>query len=98
MYCPKCGFLNLEDAEYCRSCGDDLRIIRQVIKQHLPIRLVGKLDAAIDRRSERFRRDAILSGILGAASLLAAAALPLTEDRIAFLIIGVVAMVSRSWS
>ena len=98
MYCPKCGSLNQDSAEFCRSCGDDIRIISQVLKQHLPVRLIGMLDAAIDKRYERFRRDAILSSVLGLASLVAAAALPWPEDRVAFLAVGIFALLSSSWS
>ena len=98
MYCPKCGSLNQDSAEYCRSCGYDIRVINQVLKQHLPVRLIGKLDAAIDKPFERFRRDAILSSILGAACLIAAAAVPWTEDRVAFLLIGILALLASGWS
>ncbi len=72
MYCPKCGVENQEDMAYCRSCGDDLKIIAQAMKKHLPFTLVSKLDAAIDRKNERLRRDAIINGFSGVTLIILA--------------------------
>ncbi len=60
MYCPKCGEQNSDDLAYCRKCGEDVKIISQVMKGHAPLAIASKLDAAIDTSRERFRRDAIL--------------------------------------
>lgn len=65
MYCPKCGGQNSDDLAYCRECGENLKIISQVMKGHAPITLVSKLDAAIDRKNERLRRDSVYWGISG---------------------------------
>src|SRR5258708_3979872 len=65
MYCPKCGGQNSDDLAYCRECGENLKIISQVMKKHLPVALVSKLDAAIERKNERFRRNYIWHGLVG---------------------------------
>lgn len=65
MYCPKCGGQNSDDLAYCRECGENLKIISQVMKGHSPVALVSKLDAAIEQKNERLRRDAIYYIVLG---------------------------------
>ncbi len=72
MYCPKCGAQNQEDLAYCRECGEDLKIISQAMKKHLPIALVSKLDAVIEKKNERFRRDAVLNALAGTVFLVSA--------------------------
>jgi len=65
MFCPNCGTENLEEMAYCRSCGDDLKIISQAMKKNLAVAIVSKLDAVIENESERLRRDAIFAGFGG---------------------------------
>lgn len=47
MYCPKCGTQNVEDINFCRSCGLDLSTIARVMEKHLPFSLLEKIDEQI---------------------------------------------------
>jgi hypothetical protein len=49
MYCPHCGTQNLPDTKYCRSCGQDLRLVSQAITKSLPLLIAQRVDDAIDR-------------------------------------------------
>lgn len=60
MFCPKCGTENLETNKYCRNCREDLQLIVHAMSNRLPVLLFTKIDAALDRKSERFRRDSAL--------------------------------------
>src|SRR5437868_15145073 len=65
MYCPKCGGQNSDDLAYCRECGENLKIISQVMKGHTPVALASKIDSIIENKDERLRRDAVFFGIFG---------------------------------
>jgi hypothetical protein len=65
MYCPKCAVENSEDLDFCRSCGEDLTVVLQAMKKHLPITLISKFDTIFEKKNERFRQKAILSTIWG---------------------------------
>lgn len=77
MFCPGCGTQNSADLAFCRACGDDLKIISQAMNKHLPLVLVSKLDAAIERKNDNFRREAITSALMGVVFLVTTAFLPL---------------------
>jgi len=49
MYCPHCGTQNLSETKYCRSCGQDLRLVAQAITKSLPLLIAQRVDDAIDR-------------------------------------------------
>src|SRR5690348_10251937 len=49
MYCPHCGTQNLPETKYCRSCGQDLRLVAQAITKSLPLLIAQRVDDAIDR-------------------------------------------------
>lgn len=61
MYCPNCGEHNQEAVAFCRACGEDLQIVSLALKKRPVVALAGKLDAAIDRKNERFRRDGFIA-------------------------------------
>ena len=71
MFCPKCGVQNAETNKYCRACRENLKVISQAMKQRLPVLLASRLDQMLDSRSERFRRDSILSFLIGLVFLVA---------------------------
>ncbi len=60
MFCPRCGTENLETNKYCRNCREDLQLVVHAMSNRLPVLLFTKIDAALDRKSERFRRDSAL--------------------------------------
>ena len=70
MYCPKCGTQNNDDVKFCRGCGENLKVISQAMSRRLPVILASKMDAYFERKNERFRRDSILSAIIGSLWLL----------------------------
>jgi len=49
MYCPHCGTQNLPETKYCRTCGEDLRLVAQAITKSLPLLIAKRVDEAIDR-------------------------------------------------
>ena len=49
MYCPHCGTQNLPETKYCRSCGQDLRLVAQAITKSVPLLIAQRVDEAIDR-------------------------------------------------
>src|SRR5215510_12934554 len=71
MYCPKCGTENAETNKFCRACRENLKVVSQAMKQRLPVVLASKLDQLLDSRSERFRRDSVLSFLIGLIFLVA---------------------------
>jgi hypothetical protein len=49
MYCPHCGVQNAQETKFCRSCGEDLRLISQAVTKSLPLIIAHRVDEAIDR-------------------------------------------------
>jgi|SRR5690349_3084959 hypothetical protein len=49
MYCPHCGTQNVPETKYCRSCGQDLRLVVQAITKSIPLLIAQRVDDAIDR-------------------------------------------------
>ena len=69
MFCPKCGSLNQDELAFCRECGENLSVVSQAMKGHLSVALAARIDAVIEKKNERFRRDAVLGGLIGSAVL-----------------------------
>ena len=65
MYCPQCGLQNNDDTKFCRSCGENLKVVSQAMTRRLPAFLVRKMDAYIERRNAGLRRESIGLTILG---------------------------------
>ncbi len=70
MFCPKCGTENSDTTKYCRACSESLLIVAQAMKKRLPVMIAGKLDAALEQSSERFRRDTFIFLICGVGMLI----------------------------
>lgn len=70
MFCPKCGFQNTDTSQFCRACGEDLQIVAKALNKSLVVVLAGKIDASLEQKSDRFRRDAYLTALMGMAALL----------------------------
>jgi hypothetical protein len=92
MYCPKCGAQNIEDAQYCRGCGENISLVSQAMTGHLPEKRTVGYDAAgkpYDETGRRIHREkgpprldkAIKSGFMGLAFLIIAFILAFTGDR-----------------
>src|SRR3712207_4812626 len=69
MFCPRCAAQNADDVKFCRACGEDLSVIAQVMARRFPASVLSKMDAYLERKNERIRRDSIFSAIAGAAFL-----------------------------
>lgn len=65
MYCPNCGTENAETNKFCRACRENLKVVSQAMKQRLPVVLASRFDQMLDSRSERFRRDSVISFLMG---------------------------------
>ncbi len=69
MYCPNCAEPNSDDVKYCRACGQNLSVIAIAMKRRFPTALLNKLDAYLEHKNERLRRDSILGAICGSVFL-----------------------------
>ena len=92
MYCPKCGAQNIEDAQFCRGCGENISLVPQAMSGSLPERRAVGHDAEghpfdeIGRRLERKREvprldKAVKSAFIGFAFLTIAIILAFSSDR-----------------
>ena len=72
MFCPKCGESNGDETKFCRACGENLKVVAQAMTGRLPVTLASKLDAYIERKNERLRRDGIGSAVFGLCFVLLA--------------------------
>src|SRR2546429_2614206 len=70
MYCPKCGSENDDGTRFCRGCGENLKVISQAMTKRLPVILASKVDAYLERKNERLRRDSIIGAVAGCLWLL----------------------------
>ena len=70
MFCPKCGESNGDETKFCRACGENLKVVAQAMTGRLPVALATRLDAYIERKNERLRRDGIGSFFLGLCFIL----------------------------
>jgi hypothetical protein len=69
MYCPNCAEPNRDDIKYCRACGENLSVVAIAMNRHFPVSLLDRLDAYLERKNERIRRDSIVSAVSGVAFL-----------------------------
>ena len=56
MYCPHCGTKNQEtDARFCRSCGEDLRLVSQAVMKRMswPMYLATRIDEFMAARQQK---------------------------------------------
>ena len=65
MYCPKCGIQNNDETKFCRGCGENLKVISQAMTRRLPVILASKMDAYLERKNARIRRDSIANAVSG---------------------------------
>ena len=65
MYCPKCGIQNNDDTKFCRGCGENLKVVAQAMARRLPVILASKMDAYLERKNSRIRRDSIYGAFAG---------------------------------
>ena len=65
MYCPKCGIQNNDQMKFCRGCGENLHLISQAMTRRLPGFLVRKMDAYIENKNWRLRRQSIGGAVMG---------------------------------
>ena len=66
MFCPKCGIQSDDEPRFCRSCGEDLRVISQAMSIRIPAFLANKMDAYIERQNQRLRTQWIGYLVMGA--------------------------------
>ena len=80
MYCPHCGTQNIQETKFCRSCGEDLRLVSQAVTKSLPLVIAHRVDEAIDKGRggwqsyQLFRREhrkAYAQFLMGLSSLFA---------------------------
>lgn len=102
MYCPKCGIQNNDETKFCRGCGENLKVISQAMSKRLPVILASKMDAYLERKNSRIRRDSIYSAFSGCIFIFAGLYLmietPASWARYSvFVAIGCVALLWSLW-
>lgn len=70
MYCPRCGTQNSDETKFCRACGENLKVVSQAMSRRLPVVLASKMDAYLERKNARLRRDSIYSAFMGSIFLI----------------------------
>src|SRR5690349_7821958 len=50
MYCPKCGSQNVENVQFCRSCGSNLGLVSQALEGKLPEQAPSSVDEELRRK------------------------------------------------
>ena len=73
MYCPKCGAHNLEEAQFCRSCGANLSLVPQALTGQLLAPVTQK--AAASCASDNNISGALRNIFMGIAFILISLAL-----------------------
>jgi hypothetical protein len=77
MYCPHCGTRNNEaDTRFCRSCGEDLRLVSQAVMKRMswPMYLATRIDDFMASRGQKEPWDTgVLFLCYGVLALVAAA-------------------------
>lgn len=92
MYCPKCGVQNVDGAQYCRGCGENISLVPQALLGSLPEKRAVGHDAEghpydesgrrIERKRDAPRLDkAIRSAFGGLAFLVIALILAFSTSR-----------------
>lgn len=92
MYCPKCSAQNIDDAQYCRGCGENISLVAEAMSGRLPeTRAVGYdvEGKPYDESGRRIRQNkdaprldkAIRSGFGGMAFLIIAIILGFSSSR-----------------
>jgi hypothetical protein len=66
MFCPKCGNQNLDEAQFCRSCGVNLSLVPQALTGQLPAAPAAE-EPRRKRRREHTIGDAVGSFFVGLA-------------------------------
>ncbi len=99
MYCPKCGIQNNDGTKFCRGCGENLKVISQAMSRRLPVILASKVDAYLERKNERFRRDSILAAVIGCIWLLYGLRGLVTGGAVAWfpIVVGCLALLWALW-
>jgi len=101
MYCPKCGIQNNDETRFCRSCGENLKVISQAMSRRLPVMLASKMDSYLERKNSRIRRDSLYSIFSGSIFTISGLYLAFTTGDWAryfvFVVIGCIALVWGLW-
>ncbi len=63
MFCPKCGANNLEEAQFCRSCGANVSLVTQALTGQLTAPIVPAAPPAIVPVNEKGRPVSPVSAI-----------------------------------
>ncbi|HYP26722.1 MAG TPA: hypothetical protein VE262_08395 [Blastocatellia bacterium] len=61
--------MNGDDVKYCRACGQNLGVIAIAMKRRFPTSLLDKLDAYLENKNERMRRDSVAAAVGGGVFL-----------------------------
>src|SRR3712207_1677099 len=60
MYCPSCGTQNIENAQFCRGCGENISLVPQALTGQMPEKRAVGYDVEgqpYDESGRRIHRD-----------------------------------------
>ena len=102
MYCPSCGTENLngDGIRFCRSCGEDLRVVSRAVTKSLPLQVASALDSYLENRYQQNLRNGVLNVVAFVFLLIVGSGYLIsgwTTIGILMLVLSLVAIVSGVW-
>ena len=63
MYCPTCATQNETGVKYCRSCGQDLKLVSLALSKSGPVMLLNRISVELEQDKERRQQPRLTRGL-----------------------------------